>query len=96
MPSTRRIQRQLDAYREWHNDFRPYAAHGTLTPSEVEQGCLLPEPVAYRQRGGVEPRIKLHRRCVRGDPRLAYPVIRVVEHRLQSLEETRNLLVHPH
>ncbi|MEQ8769716.1 MAG: DDE-type integrase/transposase/recombinase [Phycisphaerales bacterium] len=84
VPSTRRIQRQLDAYRGWHNDFRPHAAHGTLTPSEVEERTTLPEPVVYRQRGGVEPRIRLHRRCVRGDPRLAYPVIRVVEHRLEA------------
>ncbi|MEQ8769620.1 MAG: DDE-type integrase/transposase/recombinase [Phycisphaerales bacterium] len=84
VPSTRRIQRHLDAYRAWHNDFRPHAAHGTLTPSEVEAGDLIPEPVAYRQRGGVEPRIRLQRRCVRGDPRLAYPVIRVAEHGLEA------------
>ncbi len=84
VPNVLRIQRQLDAYRRWHNDFRPHAAHGTLTPAEVERSASMPEPVAYRQRGGVEPRIRLHRRCVRGDPRLAYPVIRVVEHRLEA------------
>ncbi|MEQ8771143.1 MAG: DDE-type integrase/transposase/recombinase [Phycisphaerales bacterium] len=51
VPSTRRIQIQLDGYRRWHNDFRPHAAHATLTPSEVEEGTSLPEPVIYRQRG---------------------------------------------
>ena len=85
VPSTRRIQRRLTAYRGWHTDFRPRAAHGTLTPAEVEERTSLPEPVVYRQRGGLEPRIRLRRRCVRGgDPRLAYPVIRVVEHRLEA------------
>jgi len=74
------VQRRLDAYRVWHNRFRPHTAHGTLTPAEAEQGVSVLEAVIYRQRGGVEPRIKMHRRCVRGDPRLAYPVIRVSEY----------------
>lgn len=43
----------------------------TLTPVEAEQCAPTPESVTYRQRGSVEPRIKMHRRCVRGDPRLA-------------------------
>ena len=73
------VQRRLNAYRVWHNRFRPHTAHGTLTPLEAERGVPAPERVSYRQRGGVEPRIRLHRRCVRGDPRLAYPVIRVTE-----------------
>lgn len=78
------VQRRLDAYRVWHNRFRPHTAHGTLTPLEAERGVPAPERVSYRQRGGVEPRNMLHRRCVRGDPRLAYPVIRVTEHRPQA------------
>jgi len=77
---TQAVQRRLDAYRVWHNRFRPHTAHGTLTPAEAEQGVSVLEAVVYRQRGGVEPRIKMHRRCVRGDPRLAYPVIRVTEY----------------
>lgn len=84
VPYVRSAQRRLDGYREWHTSLRPHAAHGTLTPAEVEGGSKLPEPVVYRRRGGVKPRIRLHRRCVRGDPRLMYPVIRIVEHRREA------------
>ena len=77
--TTAAIQRRLDGYRDWHNRHRPHAAHGTLTPVEVEGGCCLPEPRAVLQKGGEPPRIRLHRRHVRGDRRLAYPVIRVSE-----------------
>ncbi len=78
------VQHRLDAYRCWHNRFRPHTAHGILTPVEAELGAPASETMIYRQRGGVEPRIRLHRRCVRGDPRLAYPVIQVTEHRPQA------------
>ena len=82
--SAQAIQSRLDAYAEWHNWYRPHSAHGTLTPVEAEQCAPTPETVTYRQRGGVERRIKMHRRCVKGDPRLTYPVIRVSEHRLDA------------
>jgi len=75
------LQARLDAYRIWHNSFRPHAAHGSLTPEESEDGALLQRPGRYTQRGGTEPIIKLERRCVRGDPRLCYPVISVAERR---------------
>ena len=78
--STNAVQQRLDAYRVWHNRFRPHTAHGTLTPAEAEQHVSVLETVTYRQRGGIEPRIMMSRRCVRGDPRLAYPVIRVSEY----------------
>ena len=39
-----------------------------------------PETVTYTQKGGVKPSIKMHSRCVR----LAYPVIRVSERRLDA------------
>ena len=77
--STNAVQQRLDAYRAWHNRFRPHTAHGTLTPVEAEQRVSVLETMTFRQRGGVEPRIKMQRRCVRGDPRLAYPVIRISE-----------------
>ncbi|MCB9848509.1 MAG: DDE-type integrase/transposase/recombinase [Phycisphaeraceae bacterium] len=82
--SAKALQVRLDAYREWHNRFRPHAAHGTLTPVEAEHDVPVPETAIYRQEGGVEPRVQLHRRCVRGDPRLAYPVIRVSECRSEA------------
>ncbi len=75
------VQQQLDAYREWHNRFRPHAAHDTLTPLEVEAGTLKTEAVSYRQKGGVEPVIQLERRHVSNDRRLCYPVIHVRERR---------------
>ena len=77
--TTAAIQRRLDGYRDWHNRYRPHAAHDTLTPIEVEGECRLPEPRLVLQRGGEAPRIRLHRRHIRGDRRLAYPVIRVSE-----------------
>ncbi|MEL7484379.1 MAG: DDE-type integrase/transposase/recombinase [Planctomycetota bacterium] len=73
------IQRRFNGYRDWHNRYRPHTAHGTLTPLEVEGGLCLPEPRTVLQKGGEPPRILLHRRHIRGDPRLAYPVIRVSE-----------------
>ena len=82
--SLKSIQRRIDAYAKWHNRYRPHSAHGTLTPVEAGHGISATETVTYRQKGGVEPRIKMHRRCVRGDPRLAYPVIRVSERRLDA------------
>ena len=85
MPArTRAIQSRLDAYAKWYNWYRPHTAHGTLTPVEAGHSISATETVTYRQKGGVEPRIKMHRRCVRGDPRLAYPVIRVSENRLDA------------
>ena len=81
---TKAVQGRLDSYSDWHNRYRPHTVHGTLTPSEAERGALTIETVTYRQKGGVESRIKMHRRYVRGDSRLAYPVIRVSEHRLDA------------
>ncbi len=81
---TKAVQDRLDAYTEWHNRYRPHTAHGTLTPTEAERGISAIEIITYTQRGGIEPRIEMQRRCVRGDPRLAYPVIRVSEHCLDA------------
>ncbi|MEO1584243.1 MAG: DDE-type integrase/transposase/recombinase [Planctomycetota bacterium] len=69
--ATAAIQHRLDGYRDWHNRFRPHTAHGILTPTEVEAGRPLPEPRLVLQRGGVTPRIALHRRHINGDRRLA-------------------------
>jgi transposase InsO family protein len=77
--STSAVQQRLDAYRVWHNRFRPHTAHGTLTPAEAKQRVSVMAAVTYRQGRSVKPRIMMQRRCVRGDPRLAYPVIRVSE-----------------
>ncbi|MEL6797940.1 MAG: DDE-type integrase/transposase/recombinase [Planctomycetota bacterium] len=77
--TTAAIQRRLNGYRDWHNRFRPHTAHGILTPIEVEAAQPLPEPRLVLQRGGEAPRILLNRRHIRGDRRLAYPIIRVSE-----------------
>ncbi len=78
------VQKQLDAYREWHNRFRPHAAHDTLTPLEAEARTSKIETVSYTQKGGVEPVIKLERRHVGDDLRLCYPVIHVQERRREA------------
>jgi len=79
VPRTTVIQRRLDAYRLWHSTFRPHAAHDTLTPAEAEGVPALPEPILYTERGELEPSFTVRRACVREDPRLAYPVIRIRE-----------------
>jgi hypothetical protein len=73
------VQARLDGFRDWHNGFKPHAAHDILTPNEAEEGLPPSETTRYFQRGGVEPTLRLERRCVRGDPRLCYPVIDLVE-----------------
>lgn len=82
--STKAVQNRLDAYTDWRNRYRPHAAHATLTPSEAERGASAVETLTYRKRGGAEPRIKMQRRRICGDPRLAYPVITVTEHCLDA------------
>jgi hypothetical protein len=73
------VQARLDGFRDWHNGFKPHTAHGILTPDEAEEGLPLFETARYFQTGGVEPKVRLELRCVRGDPRLCYPVINLVE-----------------
>lgn len=84
VPTTDAIQQRLDAFRDWHNGFKPHAAHGTLTPSEAERRDPPPDTTRYFQKGGVEPTVRVHRRSVRDDPRLCYPVICVTEHPKQA------------
>jgi len=58
------VQARLDGFRNWHNGFKPHAAHNILTPNEVE-GDLPPfATTRYFQREGVEPALRLERRCV--------------------------------
>ena len=78
-PITDAMQARLDGFRDWHNGFKPHAAHDILTPNEAEGGLPPFETTRYFQRGGVEPTMRLERRCVRGDPKLHYPVIDLVE-----------------
>ncbi|MEM9064803.1 MAG: hypothetical protein AAGB51_04870 [Planctomycetota bacterium] len=79
VPRTTVIQRRLDAYLLWHSTFRPHAAHDTLTPLEAEGAPVLPEPILCTERGELEPSIVVRKACVRGDQRLAYPVIHIRE-----------------
>lgn len=84
LPTEESMQRRLDAFRDWHNCFKPHAAHGTLTPQEAERRAQPCDTTRYFQRGGVELRMRVHRRCVCGDPRLCYPVISVTKHQRQA------------
>lgn len=79
VPSLRRIQIRLDAFGEWHNHRKPHAAHGMLTPAEVEAEAELPQPVKYDRTREIEPKIEVRRMSVQGDPSLVYPLIRVRE-----------------
>ena len=56
LPSKRAIQHRLDAYAEWHNCYRPYAAHRSFTPCEVEAGI---KPV-YADQVRAEQRDRTH------------------------------------
>jgi len=79
LPMTDAVQARFDDFRDWHNGFKPHAAHDTLTPNEVEEGLPPSATTRYLQKGGVEPTLRIERRCVRGDPRLCYPLIDLVE-----------------
>ena len=57
----------------WFNEHRPHSALRGLTPQEAWEGHILPEPIPIRTRDQLHPRVDIHRRHYRGDPRL--PVI---------------------
>jgi len=46
--------------------------HEPLTPNEAASLCRTHEPITIRQKGEVEPTIRVTRQSVRGDPRLFY------------------------
>ena len=79
LPVTDSVQNRLYNFRDWHNGFKPHAAHDILTPDEAEEGLPPFETIRYFQTGGVEPTLRLERRCARNDPRLCYPVIDLIE-----------------
>jgi len=72
VPNRRSVQRRLDAFRVWYNERRPHAAHELFTPNEAASLCSTHEPITLRQKGEVEPTIRVTRQSVRGDPRLFY------------------------
>jgi len=72
VPNRRSVQRRLDAFRVWYNERRPHAAHGLPTPNEAASASNKCEPITIRQKGDVEPTIRVTRQSVRGDPRLFY------------------------
>jgi transposase InsO family protein len=71
----RGIQRRLDDFRAWFNEYRPHSALHGRTPQEAWDGRVLPEPVPIRARDQLQPQIEIHRRHYHGDPRL--PVIEI-------------------
>jgi len=71
-PNPRSVQRRLDAFCAWYNEYRLHSAHG-LTPNEAAMQIeRRTEPMTIRQKGDVEPTIRVTRQSVRGDPRLFY------------------------
>ncbi|MEM9082673.1 MAG: DDE-type integrase/transposase/recombinase [Planctomycetota bacterium] len=77
-PNLGAIQKRLDAYALWHNRYRPHAALGRLTPSEAALGTHLLEPVRFVEGGELVPSIKIRRQHIGNDPRLLYPMIKVM------------------
>ena len=73
------IQRQLDNFRHWYNDFRPHSALQTITPNEAWEGHSLPRPIPIRTSDAVKSDINIRRLRCRGDPRL--PVIEIAVRR---------------
>ena len=66
----RSIQRRIDGFEEWFNEFRPHSALRGLTPREAWDGRSLAEPIPIRARDQLRPQIEVRRRHYRGDPRL--------------------------
>jgi putative transposase len=77
--STACLQRRLDDYRSWYNEYRPHSALNGLTPDEAWEGASLPEPMPIRSHDSVKPWIDIRRLRCCGDPRL--PVIQITVRR---------------
>ena len=71
----RGIQRRLDDFRSWLNEYRPHSALQGRTPQEAWQGQVLPKPVPVRARDQLQPQVEIRRRHYHGDPRL--PVLEI-------------------
>jgi transposase InsO family protein len=73
--SRRKLQRQLDGFKNWYNKHRPHQALGGLTPEQAWLGDKNLDPTDVLHRGPVEPVIQVERLPVRGDPDLPEIVI---------------------
>jgi len=71
----RGIQRRLDEFGVWFNEYRPHSALQGRTPREAWEGRVLPEPVPIRARDRLDPQIEVCRRHYPGDPRL--PIVEI-------------------
>jgi transposase InsO family protein len=67
------IQRRLDDFGAWFNEYRPHSALQGRTPREAWEGRILPAPIPIREWDQLDPQIEIRRRHHRGDRRL--PVI---------------------
>ncbi len=70
------LQRRLDVFRDWYNEFRPHQAVGGRTPEEVWTGATRPKPIAVMARDP-QPEISVRRKRFCGDHRLPVFDIRV-------------------
>ena len=84
LPSIDAIRRRLAAYAEWHNRFRPQAAHGSFTPCEVEAAIHSNKPVRPEHHGETHPSIGVRRKSVRGHPRLTCTRVTVPQTRKRA------------
>jgi len=64
------VQRRLDEYRHWHNEFRIHNALGVLTPQEAWDGVEAPAPIPIRAADPTRTQIQVTRANCRGEPRL--------------------------
>ena len=66
--SVRNIQRRLDNFASWYNEYRPHSSLGTRTPEEAFRGNILPKPIPIRARDGPNIQIDINRGKYCGDP----------------------------
>ena len=76
------LQRRLDHYRTWYNEYRPHAALDGRTPEEAWQGIDLPELIPIRAADPDEIAMRVQRRSFRGDP--ALPMITILVNRKEA------------
>jgi hypothetical protein len=76
--STESLQLAIENFRNWYNAERCHQAIGGLTPDEVWNGTVRPEPTRYLASSDVQPVFRVLRHNFGGDARLPVFDIRVL------------------
>ena len=71
------LQRRLDDFAHWFNEYRPHRALGGRAPVEAWEGVQLPEPIPIRTVDQAEIHVQVKRRSCRGDPNLPIISLRI-------------------